>query len=64
MAKLPRDLSGRDVRVAFEKDGFIFRRQPGSHIVPRRDDHLPASLPPIIEPFAWELCAKSLPMRV
>jgi predicted RNA binding protein YcfA (HicA-like mRNA interferase family) len=38
MAKLPRDLSGRDVRVALAKVGFIFRRQRGSHMVLRRDD--------------------------
>ena len=38
MSKLPRDLSGRDVRAALEKNGFIFRRQRGSHMVLRRDD--------------------------
>lgn len=38
MSKLPRDLSGRDVRAALEKIGFIFRRQRGSHMVLRRDD--------------------------
>lgn len=37
MAKLPTDLSGRDVRTALERAGFIFRRQTGSHIVLRRD---------------------------
>ncbi|MDA1050490.1 MAG: type II toxin-antitoxin system HicA family toxin [Planctomycetota bacterium] len=38
MAKLPRDLSGHDVRAALEKIGFAFRRQRGSHMVLRRDD--------------------------
>lgn len=38
MPKLPTDLSGRDVRTALERAGFIFRRQTGSHMVLRRDD--------------------------
>jgi len=38
MAKLPTDLSGRDVRAALERVGFIFRRQSGSHMVLRRDE--------------------------
>ncbi|MGH7213180.1 MAG: type II toxin-antitoxin system HicA family toxin [Tepidisphaeraceae bacterium] len=37
MAKLPTDLSGRDVRAALERAGFIFRRQNGSHMILRRD---------------------------
>jgi predicted RNA binding protein YcfA (HicA-like mRNA interferase family) len=37
VAKLPTDLSGRDVRSALERVGFIFRRQTGSHMVLRRD---------------------------
>lgn len=37
MAKLPTDLSGRDVRSALERVGFIFRRQAGSHMMLRRD---------------------------
>ena len=37
MAKLPSDLSGREVRAALERAGFIFRRQDGSHMVLRRD---------------------------
>lgn len=37
MAKLPTDLSGRDVRAALERVGFIFRRQTGSHMMLRRD---------------------------
>lgn len=37
MAKLPTDLSGRQVRTALERIGFIFRRQTGSHMVLRRD---------------------------
>ena len=38
MAKLPTDLSGREVRAALERAGFIFRRQTGSHMILRRDD--------------------------
>jgi len=37
MAKLPADLSGREVRVALEQIGFVFRRQKGSHMILRRD---------------------------
>ena len=36
MAKLPTDLSGREVRAALERAGFVFRRQSGSHSPPRR----------------------------
>ncbi len=38
MAKLPTDLSGRDVRTALERAGFVFRRQTGSHMILRRDE--------------------------
>ena len=38
MAKLPTDLSGREVRTALERAGFVFRRQRGSHMILRRDD--------------------------
>lgn len=38
MAKLPTDLSGREVRTALERAGFVFRRQTGSHMILRRDD--------------------------
>jgi predicted RNA binding protein YcfA (HicA-like mRNA interferase family) len=38
MAKLPTDLSGREVRTALEKVGFTFRRQRGSHMILRRDE--------------------------
>lgn len=38
MPKLPTDLSGREVRIALERAGFVFRRQSGSHMVLRRDD--------------------------
>lgn len=38
MAKLPTDLSGREVRAALERAGFIFRRQTGSHMILRRDE--------------------------
>jgi len=37
VAKLPTDLSGRDVRAALERVGFVFRRQSGSHMMLRRD---------------------------
>jgi len=38
MARLPTDLSGREVRAALERAGFIFQRQKGSHMVLRRDN--------------------------
>jgi predicted RNA binding protein YcfA (HicA-like mRNA interferase family) len=38
VSKLPTDVSGRDIRVALERVGFVFRRQKGSHMVPRRDE--------------------------
>lgn len=37
MNKLPRGLSGKEIRKALEKAGFYFKRQKGSHIVMRRD---------------------------
>ena len=37
MAKFPTDVSGRDIRRALERAGFIFRRQTGSHMILRRD---------------------------
>jgi predicted RNA binding protein YcfA (HicA-like mRNA interferase family) len=37
MAKLPSDLSGREVRTALERAGFVFTRQRGSHMVMRRE---------------------------
>jgi predicted RNA binding protein YcfA (HicA-like mRNA interferase family) len=37
VARLPSDLSGREVRAALEKVGFAFRRQKGSHMMLRRD---------------------------
>jgi len=37
VAKLPTDLSGREVRTALERAGFVFRRQTGSHMMLRRD---------------------------
>jgi predicted RNA binding protein YcfA (HicA-like mRNA interferase family) len=36
MSKIPTDLSGREVRLALERAGFIFRRQKGSHMILRR----------------------------
>jgi predicted RNA binding protein YcfA (HicA-like mRNA interferase family) len=38
VAKLPADLSGRKVRAALERAGFVFRRQAGSHMILRRDE--------------------------
>ena len=38
MAKLPTDLSGREVRAALERAGFVFRRQCGSHMILRREE--------------------------
>ena len=37
LPKLPTDLSGRDVRAALERAGFVFRRQTGSHMILRRE---------------------------
>ena len=37
MSKLPTDLSGREVRAALERAGFVFRRQTGSHMMLRRN---------------------------
>jgi predicted RNA binding protein YcfA (HicA-like mRNA interferase family) len=37
VAKLPIDLSGREVRAALERAGFVFRLQNGSHMILRRD---------------------------
>ncbi len=37
MTKLPRGLSGQEVKRALEKAGFYLRRQRGSHMVLRRD---------------------------
>lgn len=46
VAKLPTDLSGRDVRNALERAGFIFRRQTGSHMILRRQEpHARAVIP-------------------
>jgi predicted RNA binding protein YcfA (HicA-like mRNA interferase family) len=36
--RLPTDISGREMRRALERAGFVFRRQRGSHMVLRRDD--------------------------
>jgi predicted RNA binding protein YcfA (HicA-like mRNA interferase family) len=38
VAKLPVDLSGRQVRIALERAGFVFRRQTGSHMILRCDN--------------------------
>jgi predicted RNA binding protein YcfA (HicA-like mRNA interferase family) len=36
--KLPTDLSGRDLRKALERIGFVFQRQKGSHMILRREN--------------------------
>jgi predicted RNA binding protein YcfA (HicA-like mRNA interferase family) len=36
MAKLPADLSGRDLIEALQKIGYVVQRQRGSHIILRR----------------------------
>jgi predicted RNA binding protein YcfA (HicA-like mRNA interferase family) len=38
VARLPIDLSGRKVRAALERAGFIFVRKKGSHMILRRSD--------------------------
>jgi predicted RNA binding protein YcfA (HicA-like mRNA interferase family) len=38
MGKFPTDISGRQVREALERAGFVFRRQTGSHMIFRRED--------------------------
>ena len=38
MRRLPRGLSGSELVRAFERAGFYFKRQKGSHIVLRRDE--------------------------
>jgi predicted RNA binding protein YcfA (HicA-like mRNA interferase family) len=37
VTKLPTDLSGREVRKALERAGFVFRQQTGSHMILRRE---------------------------
>ncbi len=37
MTRLPRGVSGRQVRRALEKGGFYLERQKGSYVVMRRD---------------------------
>ncbi len=38
MGKLPTGLSGRRLRTALERAGFVFRRERGSHMILRRDE--------------------------
>ena len=35
---LPTDLSGRQVPMALERAGFVFRRQAGSNMILRRNE--------------------------
>jgi len=46
VAKLPTDLSGREVRAALERAGFVFRRQTGSHMILRRDQSYARAIVP------------------
>jgi predicted RNA binding protein YcfA (HicA-like mRNA interferase family) len=38
MAKLPTDISGRELVSVLQRLGFVFRRQTGSHMILRRDN--------------------------
>jgi predicted RNA binding protein YcfA (HicA-like mRNA interferase family) len=38
VSKLPTDLSGRQLRRALERVGFVFQRQKGSHMILRREN--------------------------
>lgn len=38
-------VSGMEARAAFEKDGWKFRRQKGSHMVLTKPNHFPLSIP-------------------
>lgn len=38
MAKIPTDISGRQLRTVLEKRGFVFKRQKGSHMVLVREE--------------------------
>jgi predicted RNA binding protein YcfA (HicA-like mRNA interferase family) len=58
VAKLPTDLSGREVRAALERAGFRFSRQRGSHMILRRGD--PAAR--VVVPDHKQIRAGSLPM--
>jgi hypothetical protein len=43
VAKLPIDLSGRQVRAALKQAGFVFRRQRGSHMISAATILMPGS---------------------
>jgi len=38
VTRIPTDVSGRQVRAALERIGFVFRRQKDSHMILRRDE--------------------------
>lgn len=38
-------ISGMEARYAFEKDGWVFNRQKGSHMVLTKPEHFPLSIP-------------------
>jgi len=38
MRKLPRGLSGQELRKALARAGFYVKRQRGSHVIMRRDE--------------------------
>jgi len=62
--KLPTDLSGREVRTALERAGFIFRRQTGSHMILHRDDPYARAVIPTINRFDPAPSAASSPTQV
>ncbi len=51
MAKLPTGLSGRQVRTALERAGFVFRRQRGSHMTYAEMSPTPAWLCPTTDSY-------------
>lgn len=53
MGKLPTDVSGREVRAALERVGFVFRRPTGSHMILRREN-----------PYARAVVPDHHPLRV
>ena len=44
MPKLPRDVSGEQARQAFERAGWIFDRQTGSHMILYHPQRPPVTL--------------------
>ena len=61
MAKLPIDLSGREVRAALERAGFVFRRQSGSHMIFPAMNLMPGLSYPTTSRSEWAPSAASSP---